>query len=172
VDAAGDPRARFAGKGDHVDFAADAELAGEVDAGFDGEAGVGQDEADVVGFEVVEVRAAAVDLGADVVAGAVGEEFGEAGGADDVAGGVVCLPAGDGRGGGVGCSMAAMAASRASRTVVKMRLLAVGGLAGDDAGPGDVVVDGVAGGWGSLAQMSMRTKSPGRMGREFSGVGS
>jgi hypothetical protein len=39
------------GTGDHVDFAADAEFAGEVEARFDGEAGVGEeDEADVVGF--------------------------------------------------------------------------------------------------------------------------
>ena len=64
------------GGGDHVDFAAEAEFAGEVEAGFDGEAGVGEDEADVVGFEVVEVGSGAVDFGADVVAGAVGEEFG------------------------------------------------------------------------------------------------
>ena len=52
----------FAFAGDHVDLAADAELAWEVEAGFDGEAGVGEDEALVVGFEVVEVGAVAVDV--------------------------------------------------------------------------------------------------------------
>ena len=85
--------------GDHVDLAADAELRslrGEVDAGLDGEAGVGQDQALVVGFEVVEVGAAAVEFAADVVAGAMGEALGEAGAADDGARGVVGLPAGDG----------------------------------------------------------------------------
>jgi hypothetical protein len=49
-----------------------------------------------VGFEVVEVGAVAVEFGGDVVAGAVGEELAEAGVADDGAGGVVGLPAGDG----------------------------------------------------------------------------
>src|SRR5271157_1717144 len=82
---AGDPGA--AGGGEHVDFAAHAELgleAGrEVDAGFDGEAGAGQDQALVVSFEVVEICAGAVEFGGDVVAGAVGEVFAEAGAADD-----------------------------------------------------------------------------------------
>ena len=40
LDAAGDLGLAFAG--DHVDLAADAEFAGEVEAGFDGEAGVGR----------------------------------------------------------------------------------------------------------------------------------
>ena len=98
MDAAGD--LGFAGAGDHVDLVADAEFAGEVEAGFDGEAGVGEDEADVVGLEVVEVGAVAVEFGRDVVAGAVGEAVGEACVADDVAGGVVGLPACDGGVGG------------------------------------------------------------------------
>jgi len=85
-----------AGFGDHVDFVANAEFAGEVDAGFDGEAGVGEEQALVVGFEVVEVGAVAVEFDRDVVAGAVGELVGETGRADEVAGGVVGLPAGDG----------------------------------------------------------------------------
>ncbi len=93
LDFAGDPG--FVGGGDHVDFAADAEL-GEVDAGLDGEAGVGQDAAVVVGFEVVEVGAGAVDFVGDVVAGAVGEVVGETGGADDGAGSVVGFEAADG----------------------------------------------------------------------------
>src|ERR1700735_5279293 len=71
LNAAGDPS--FAGSGDHVDFAADAEF-GQINSRLDGEAGVGQDAADVMGFEVVEVRAGAVDLVGDVVAGAVSEE--------------------------------------------------------------------------------------------------
>ena len=57
---------------------------------------MGQDAARVVGFEVVEVRAGAVNLVGDVVAGAVHEEIAEAGVADDGAGGVVGLEAVDG----------------------------------------------------------------------------
>src|SRR5271168_2724406 len=61
---AGDPGS--ARCGEHVDFAADAELGLEtgrqVDAGLDGEAGVGQDLALVVGFEVVEMSAGAVEF--------------------------------------------------------------------------------------------------------------
>ena len=88
LDAAGDPG--FAGSGEHVHFAAHAELR-EVDSGLDGEAGVGQDAALVVGFKVVEMRAGAVNLVGDVVAGAVDEEFAEAGVADNGAGGIVGL---------------------------------------------------------------------------------
>ena len=128
-------------------------------------------QAVVVGFEVVEVGAAAVELGADVVAGAVGEVVAEAGVADDVAGGVVGLPAGDGLVGGEGVLDGCDGGVAGVADGVEDELLAVGGLAADDAGPGDVVVDGV-GLVASLAQMSMRTKSPGRMGREFSAVGS
>ena len=82
-------------RGDHVDFAADAELR-QIDAGLDRETGVGQEAALVVGFQVVEVRAGAVNLVGDVVAGAVGEVLGEAGGANYGAGGIVGLEAADG----------------------------------------------------------------------------
>ncbi len=64
--------------GDHVDFTAYAELAGEVDPGLDGEAGAGENKTLVVGLEVVQVGAAAVEFGGDVVAGAVGELGAEA----------------------------------------------------------------------------------------------
>jgi hypothetical protein len=131
-----------AGAGDHVDFAADAELAGKVEAGFDGEAGVGQEEALVVGFEVVEVSAVAVDADGDVVAGAVGEEGGEAGVADDVAGGVVGLPAGDGTAFGVGALDDGDGGVAGVADGVEDEVLAIGGGAADDAGPGDVVPDG------------------------------
>ena len=140
LDAAGDLGFAFAG--DHVDFAADAEFAGEVEAGFDGEAGVGQDEALVVGFEVVEMRAVAVDFGADVVAGAVGEPVAEAGVADDVAGGVVGLPAGDGLVGGEGVLDGFDGGVAGVADGGEDELFALGGLAVDDAGPGDVVPDG------------------------------
>ena len=60
---------------EHVHLAAHAELAGEVDTGLDGEAGVGQQQAFVVSLEVVEVRSVAVYLSRDVVAGAVREEL-------------------------------------------------------------------------------------------------
>src|ERR1039458_7659075 len=93
LDAAGD-NGVVAG-GDHVDFAADAELR-QINAGLDGEAGEGQDAAFVVGFEVVEVGAATMKLGADVVAGAGREMLAETGTANDGAGRVVRLKAGDG----------------------------------------------------------------------------
>src|ERR1700748_2453903 len=47
---------------DHVHLAADAELSGEVDAGLDREAGVGQQQAFVVRLEVLEVLSVAVQL--------------------------------------------------------------------------------------------------------------
>ena len=108
----------LAGRGEHVDLAAHAEL-GQIDARLDGEAGIGQDAALVVGFQVVEMRAGAVDLLGDIVAGAMGEELAEAGGANDGAGRIVGLESADRAAGGKGCSTAAMAASRALRTVSK-----------------------------------------------------
>ena len=142
---AGDDSA--AGVGDHVDFVADAELAGEVKAGFNRETGVREDEAFVVGFEVVEMRAVAVEFGGDVVPGAVGELRAEAGGADHVAGGLVGLPAGDGLGrlaGDGGVSLLDNGDGRVAGIADSGEdvLFAVGGLAIHDAGPGDVVPDG------------------------------
>src|SRR6185312_461866 len=58
---------RFPGTGHHIDLAAHAELAGKINARFDGEAGVGQDEPRVIRLEIVEVRAVAVQFGTDVV---------------------------------------------------------------------------------------------------------
>ena len=55
-----------------VDFGTDAEL-GQVDARLDGEADAGDDAAGVVGLEVVQVDALAVDGVVDAVAQAVGE---------------------------------------------------------------------------------------------------
>jgi hypothetical protein len=130
------------GGGDHVDLAADAEFAGEVDAGFDGEAGVGEEDAGVVGFEVVEVGAGAVDVGADVVAGAVGEPTGVSGVADDGAGGVVGLVAGDGRVSDVGCLDGRDGGVAGAANGGEDGLFALGGFAVHDAGPCDVVVDG------------------------------
>ena len=88
LNAARDPG--FAGGCDHVDFAAHAEL-GKIDSGFDGKAGVGQNAAHVVGFKIVEVRAGAMNLVGDVVAGAMREELGEARVANHGASGVVGL---------------------------------------------------------------------------------
>ena len=129
--------------GDHVDFAADAELAREVEAGLDGEAGVGQEQAFVVGFEVVEVGAVAVELGCDVVAGAVGEPGGEAGGGDEIAGGVVGLPAVDGDVGGVGVFDGFTGGEARVADGVEDLGFAGGGGAVEDSGPGDVVPDGL-----------------------------
>ena len=66
----------MAGGGEHINFAADSKL-GKVDAGFDGEAGVGKNAAFVVGFQVVEMGAGAVDFVSDVVSGAVGKVVGK-----------------------------------------------------------------------------------------------
>ena len=140
LDFAGDPG--FAGGGEHVDLAADAEL-GKVDAGFDGEAGVGQDLALVVGFKVVEMRAGAVDFVGDVVAGAVGEPLGESGGANYVAGGIVGLKAADRL---AGCERLLDGADGGIAGIAhggEDELLAFGGFAANDARPGDVVEDGV-----------------------------
>src|SRR5581483_7734850 len=54
----------------HVHFAAHAEL-GQIDAGLDGEAGVGQDLAIVLGLQIIKVRAVAVNVAGDGVPGAM-----------------------------------------------------------------------------------------------------
>jgi hypothetical protein len=98
-----------------------------------------QQEALVMRLEIVEVRAAAVQLGADVVAGAMGKVLRVAGVADDGTGGIVCLPAGDrlpcreglldfGDGGIAGVANDS-----------EDGLLLRGGLAIDNASPGDVI---------------------------------
>ncbi len=75
-----------------VDFAAQAEIR-QVDAGFDGVAGAGDQMADVVSFEAVHVDAIAVNGFPEAVAGAVSEIFAVAGFFDDGAGSFVDLPA-------------------------------------------------------------------------------
>ena len=95
----------------------------------------------VVGFKVVEVRAGAVNLVRDVVAGAVREEVAEAGGANDGAGGIVGLKAANGAVRGEGLldggdgGIARMADGRKDESAPSLRFAA------DDAGPGDVVKD-------------------------------
>src|SRR6266481_1642088 len=88
------------------------------------------------------MRAVAVDDGADVVAGAVGEKVAEAGFADEVAGGVVGLPAGDGLVCGEGVLHGFDGGVAGVADGVEDELFAFGGLAVDDSGPGDVVPDG------------------------------
>jgi hypothetical protein len=141
LDAAGDLRGTFAG--DHVNFAADAEFAGEIESGFDGEAGVGEDEALVVGFEIVEMRSAAMQVRGDAVAGAMGEEVGETGGTDDVSGSLIGLPASNGLVVGVGLGDGGDGGVAGVANGGEDELLALGGLAVHHAGPGDVVEDGV-----------------------------
>src|SRR6185437_11657925 len=133
----------LAGARDHVHFTADAELAGEVDTGLDGEARVGQQQALVMRLEVIEVGSVAVNLGRDVVAGAMREKFLEPGAAGDVAGGVVGLPAGDRPVGGVGLLDGGDGGVAGGADGGEDVALAFGGLAADDAGPGDVVPDGI-----------------------------
>ncbi len=53
-----------------------------------------------MGFQVVEVRAGAVDLGCDIVAGAMGKILAKARRADHHAGGIVSLITADGAVGG------------------------------------------------------------------------
>src|SRR3954465_14600600 len=60
----------FAVAHDHVNLTAHAEL-GQINAGLDGEAGVGDDLAVVLGLEIVHVSAGGVDLDSDGVPGAV-----------------------------------------------------------------------------------------------------
>ena len=127
--------------GEHVDFAADAEL-GEVDAGLYGEAGVGQDAALVVGFEVVEVGAVAVEFGGDVVASAVREEVCEARVADDRAGGVVGFVACDGVIRAEGLLDAGDGGVAGVADGGKDVLFALGGGAADDGCPSDVIPNG------------------------------
>src|SRR5271157_2608556 len=71
----------LARSGEHVHLAAHAELR-QIDAGLDGEAGVGQQEALIVGFKIIKMRAGAVQLLGDVVTRAMGKEIAETGCAD------------------------------------------------------------------------------------------
>src|SRR5579859_4116291 len=75
----------------HIDFAAHSKFR-EVDARFHGEAGVGQDQALVVSFEVVQVSSVAVGLGGDAMPRPMREVRSEAGVADHHPGCVVGLP--------------------------------------------------------------------------------
>ena len=90
--------------------------------------------------------AGAVEVLGYVVAGAVGEVVGESGGADYGAGCVVGLEAADGAVGGEGLLDSGDGCVAGGADYVEYLLLAGGGLAADDAGPGDVVKD--AGGLG------------------------
>ena len=77
-----------------VDFCAKAVVfLGVIDAGFDGEEGAWEDAAFLVGFEVVEVSAVAVDFLAEAVACAVDEEFSVASVVNQFACGLIHLPA-------------------------------------------------------------------------------
>jgi len=98
-------------------------------------------------LEIVEVGAVAVKGDFDVVAGAVGEEVCEAGVADDGAGGVIGLPAGDGASLSVGALDGCDGGVAGVADGVEDELLAEGGVATDDGGPGDVVPNG---GWVGL----------------------
>ena len=80
---------------EQVYFATDAEF-WEVDTWLDGAAGVRDEDAVILGFVVVEVRAVGVDGGADAVAGTVDEVVGVASLGYDCAGNVVYLSTFDG----------------------------------------------------------------------------
>src|SRR5579871_3459258 len=75
----------------HVEFAAHAETAGQIDAGLDRKAGAVDEHAMVVGFERVEVGAGAVHLAPDRMAGAMHEPLAVAGALDRAARGAVGL---------------------------------------------------------------------------------
>ena len=89
--------------GDHVDLRPHTELTGKVKARLHGKAGVGQQQALVVCFEVIEMRSIAMQGGRDVMPGAMGKELRQPRSADHVAGRIIRFPAGDGLRGRVGC---------------------------------------------------------------------
>jgi hypothetical protein len=94
-----------------------------------------------VGFEIVEVSAGAVEVLGYVVAGAVGELVGESGGADYGAGCVVGLESADGAAQGECLLDGGDGGVAGGADYLEDLLLAGGGLAAYDAGPGDVVED-------------------------------
>ena len=102
---------------------------------------MGEDEAVVVGFEVVKVGASAVYVLGDVVAGSMGELVSESGGADYGAGCVVGLKAANGAVGREGLLDGGDGGVAGGADYFKDVLLAGGGLAAYDAGPGDVIKD-------------------------------
>src|SRR6185369_3333294 len=123
-----------------VDLQAHSEVAGQVDAGLDREAGHRHQAAGVVGLQVVHVGALAVVRGADGVPGAVEEVLAVAGFLDHRARRVVDLEAAD--------RLVRIAALHqlpggvaGARDVGEDLVLAVGGRGSTDAAPGDVGVD-------------------------------
>ena len=94
-----------------------------------------------MGFEIIEVRAGAVHLVGDVVAGTMDEVFAEAGGANDGAGCIVGLEATDGAVGGEGLFDGGDGGVARVAYGFKDELLFGAWFAADDAGPCDVVVD-------------------------------
>src|SRR5579859_3924841 len=80
----------------HVDLTPNAEAARKVDARFNREADAGDQLAIVLGLEVVDVRAGAVELAIDGMTGAMHEVVAEPGRANDAARGIVDRGAGQG----------------------------------------------------------------------------
>src|SRR5262249_970299 len=126
---------------DHVDLAAYAELR-QVDAGLDGEAGVGDDLAVVLGLEVVHVGAGGVDLDPDRVPGAMRKIFSVTFRGDVVARRLVHFPAADAALGREGV-LYDFDTGIASAAHDLEDLLLLGGRLTHDARPRDVVVDRV-----------------------------
>ena len=129
------------GVDEDVDFAADAEV-GEVDAGFDGEAGAGQNLAFFVCLQIVHVGSIAVRFLADGVAGAMAEGSAVASPFDDIAGRSIDLPAVQHFAGGEGGADALDGGITGASHDLKDRLVLLGNLSADEAGPCQIAVDG------------------------------
>src|SRR5271165_2912666 len=78
----------------HVDLAAHAKLR-QVDAGLDGEAGVGKNLPLVMNFEIVHVGAVGMDVGADGMSRSMNKIIAVAGFLNVAAGGAIDFPSGD-----------------------------------------------------------------------------
>src|SRR5579864_411855 len=78
-----------------IDFTAYSELARQVNAGFNGEAGIGNDLAFILGFQIVHIGPVSMHVLTDGVPGAVGEVFAKAGRGNVSASRFVHFPAGN-----------------------------------------------------------------------------
>ena len=126
---------------DHIHLAANPEFSGKIDAGLDREAGVRQQQPLVVGFEIIQVGSVAMQVDFNIVARAVGEPLAKTGRANDVACGVIGLPAWDRATLGIGALHDLDRGIAGIAHGVEDELLAGCGFAANDASPRDVVPD-------------------------------
>src|SRR6185437_2095200 len=131
---------RFAGTRHDIHFAAHDKV-GQINSRLDGKTRVGKQQTFVMRLKIVEVGATAVDLGGNVVTGAMGKIFAETGIPDYAARRIVSLPSSDRFVGRKSAFHQLDNFIAGRRDGSENLLFTICRLAIDDTGPGDVVED-------------------------------